>query len=87
MHFWFEQRSPAGHAAPPPQVHVPPEHPSADAPQSEHDAPAAPQVLEPREVQTFPEQQPLGHEVASQTQLPWKQCWPETHAAAPLHVH
>jgi hypothetical protein len=36
-----------------------------------HIAPGPPHVPDPSGMQELPEQQPLGHDVASQTQLPW----------------
>jgi hypothetical protein len=46
-----------------------------------HDAPAAPQVPMDSGVHSpLESQQPLGHDVASQTQLPCEQCRPDPHA-------
>jgi hypothetical protein len=66
-----EQRSPAPQAAAPPQVQVPPtEHPSPDEPQDAQAVPAGAQAVAPRAVQVVLLQQPVGHEVASQTHEP-----------------
>lgn len=51
------------------------------------DVPAGAQVVEEKGAQVFPEQHPLGQEVASQTQLPWEHRWPAKHAAPTLQVH
>ncbi len=52
-----------------------------------HAAPFTPQLVKPDIEQFWPEQQPVGQEVASQVQLPPVQRWPGKQAAAPLHVH
>lgn len=52
-----------------------------------HTAPAAPQLPRLGALQTPPEQQPVGHEVASQTQPPETHRWPAAQAAAPPQVH
>ncbi len=44
--------------------------------QATQGAPAVPQVANDRIRQAVPEQQPEGHEVASQTHAPSMQCWP-----------
>jgi hypothetical protein len=50
MHARPEQRWPGLHAAPEPQEQVPPLHPSATAPQSMQESPAAAHVVELRDV-------------------------------------
>lgn len=49
--------------------------------------PPEPQLASERATQVFPAQQPLAHEVASHTQLPETQTWPEPHAAPAPHAH
>jgi hypothetical protein len=63
----------AGHAGPTPQPHLPLLHTLERPSHAAHIAPASPQVLKPHTVQDVPVQQPLLHEVASQTH------WPFTH--------
>lgn len=41
-----------------------------------HAAPGAPHAVTVGVVQTFPSQQPFGHEVTSQTHAPWEQWRP-----------
>jgi hypothetical protein len=72
MHVCPEHRWPCAHSPPEPHEQVPPSHPSATEPQSMHDVPICAHVLDPSVVQLLPEQHPPGHDVASQTQLPWK---------------
>ncbi len=76
-----EQRSPTPHAAPAPQAQLPARHESALA--GSHVAQPAPPVPHVASVdarQTLALQQPLAHDVASQTHAPPTQCWPATHA-------
>lgn len=75
------QRRPAPHAAPVPQRHAPVVQRSPARPQLAQAAPAAAQAVALVAVQTLPAQQPLGQLVASQTQVPPTQRWPEPHAA------
>ena len=59
---------------------------SAATPQSMQVAPAAPHAEEERRWHAPPvSQQPLGHEVASQTQRPPLHRWPALHAAPLPH--
>jgi hypothetical protein len=92
MHAPDEQRWPAPQALFVPHLQTPDElQLSAFMPHAVHDAPLVPQVaavggltqvpLEP------PLQQPDGHAVASQTQLPDTQCLPAAHRAFAPHLH
>jgi hypothetical protein len=82
-----EQICPAEHAAVPPQVQAPAElHPSAVTPHVVHVAPWSPQVVADGASQTFPEQQPLGHDVALQTHAPLVHTWPVPHAGPDPHL-
>jgi hypothetical protein len=76
---------PLAHAAPEPQTHAPAEeHPSAVAgSHAPHDPPGAAQVMSDRGVHIVPLQQPLGHEVASQTHELSAQCSPALQGALP----
>ena len=82
------QRWPGSHAGPPPHVHAPlrSEHPSPYVPQLEHDPPSLPHWTELGVSHVLPEQQPLGQELASQTQLPASHSCPDPHAAPLPHV-
>jgi hypothetical protein len=84
-----EQIWPVEQAAPPPHVHVPvAEQPSPVLPQLTHADPLAPQ-FEPDVgvTQAPPAQQPLGHDVESQTHAPPWQICPVPHAAPGPHEH
>ncbi len=52
-----------------------------------HWPPPAPQAVIPGVTQLCPEQHPVGHDVASQMQLPPEHRWPGRHAVPRLHVH
>jgi hypothetical protein len=81
-------RWPGLQAGPPLHVHAPlAEHPSPVAPHDEHPMPSTPHAVPDGVMHVLLEQHPLGHDVESQMQLPWEQCWPGLHAGAPLHVH
>lgn len=82
LHRW-----PVPHAAPTPQPQTPLTQLSLCESQGAHIAPLAPHALALRVVQVVPEQQPDGHDVASQTQLPIEQRWPAEHAAWVPHMH
>lgn len=81
------QCSPDPQDAPVPQRH----RPSAEqlsvliGLQLTHDAPSAPHAANERVSQALPLQQPLGHDVASQTQAPDTQRWPGPHARLVPH--
>jgi hypothetical protein len=76
------QRWPTAHAGPPPQRQPPPdEQLSARRSQAVQVEPASPHVASDRVSQVVPSQQPLGHEVASQTHRPPAQRWPPAQAA------
>jgi hypothetical protein len=65
------QRLPSAHIAPLPHRQLPAvEHRSALIPQSRHTPPGPPQELAPWDLHTFPSQQPVGQDVASQMQFP-----------------
>lgn len=68
------QSCPEAHAAPPPHVHDPPEHPSPVLPHATHAEPAMPQWLAEGVSHTLPLQHPVGHDVGLQTH------WPFMHA-------
>ncbi len=71
MHLPLEHTCPLPHAVLPPQVQAPvTEQPSPVVPQFVHIAPPVPQAIAEGVVHVVPEQQPLGHDAASQTQLP-----------------
>jgi hypothetical protein len=75
------QRWPGEQAVAPPQRQLPAdEQLSERASHAAHVDPASPQVASVRAWQTFPAQQPLGHDVASQTHRPETQRWPPAHA-------
>jgi hypothetical protein len=64
----------------PPHVQLPPTQPSATFPQLAHAAPFVPQAdAVGLAMQVVPEQQPLGHELASHTHWPLVQCCPDEH--------
>lgn len=68
------QRRPAPHAGALPQRQAPPEQDSAlVASHVAHTPPPAPQALSDGALQIVPAQQPPEHDVASQTQLPFRQ--------------
>jgi hypothetical protein len=71
MHVPPLHRWPVAHAPPAPQEQAPPSHPSPVPPQLMQLLPAPPHVFAVSDVHVWPEQQPPGQEVASQTQLPW----------------
>lgn len=84
-----EQIWPETHAAPEPQPHACDVQVSDSPEQTTHAAPPWPQLLSavPGR-QVFPEQQPVGHDVASHTQAPAPlQRWPAAHGAPPPHRH
>jgi hypothetical protein len=71
------QRAPLGHAAPVPHTQAPPaEQASAVRSQRTHAPPDLPHAVSEAGRQVDPAQQPVGHDVASQTQLPPRQRWP-----------
>jgi len=77
---------------PVPQVCVHPEHaPAAQfspAGQLAHALPPLPQTASALPGwQTFPAQQPDGHERGSHTHAPFRHCWPDPHAAPAPHTH
>ena len=51
------------------------------------DPPEPQAMLEPPGMQVVPEQQPVGHDVPSQTQAPFTQRWPAEHAGPVPQVH
>ncbi len=81
-------RNPAPHAAFVPHLHWPPLQVSAfalsHATQVDPLVPHAPVV---GVWQLLPEQHPVGHDVASHTQLPDTQCWPAAHTAPEPQAH
>jgi hypothetical protein len=81
------QCCPAAHAAPLPQRQAPAvEQPSAvSALHTAQAPPLAPQLPNSRGLHVVAAQQPPAQEVASQTQPPLRQRWPETQAEPPLH--
>lgn len=81
-HTWPEPQ-----AAPLPHVHVPVgEHVSAFAPHFWQAAPFVPHAAVDADSHTVPLQQPVGHDVASQTHLPPTHAWPAAHAGPPPQV-
>jgi hypothetical protein len=60
--------------------------PCIAAVQSTHARPIVPQLVGESGMHVVPEQQPLGHDIGSQTQCPPMQRWPAVHAAPPPHV-
>jgi len=83
-----EQICPAAQATAPPQVHAPAVQASAVAPHATHAEPAFPHaVVASVVVHVDPEQHPLAHDVASQTQAPPEQTWPALHAAPVPQAH
>jgi len=67
---------PSAHVAPLPHRQLPVvEQRSALIPQSRHTPPGPPHELAAGDLQTFPSQQPFGHDVASQMQLPATHRW------------
>lgn len=78
LHTW-----PAPQAAPVPQWQLPPVQALPEVPQLAQVAPLVPQALALGVTQTPALQQPLGHEVASHTQVPPRQRWPAAQAAEP----
>jgi hypothetical protein len=83
-HFPLAQRWPALHAAPAPQAQLPPavQVSASAASQEIHATPGAPQRVSCRETQVAPSQQPVGHDVALQTQRPPLHLCPAAHAGA-----
>jgi hypothetical protein len=76
------------HAAPPPQVHAPAvSHPSPEVPQLTQVPPDTPHVAGACPSHTLPLQQPPGHDVELQTQLPLTHCCPGEHAAPVPQEH
>jgi hypothetical protein len=84
-----EQIWPVPHAVLPPHVQTPAaEHPSAVTPQLAHAPPPVPQlVADGGEWQMAPVQQPLAHDVESQTHVPLWHLWPGPQAAPAPHLH
>jgi hypothetical protein len=82
-----EHRCPAPHAGPPSHRQTPPTHESAVEPQATHAAPPVPHADALGAVHVDPAQQPLGHDVASQTQTPPEHRCPAPHAGPPPHSH
>lgn len=82
-------RSPTPHAADPPHRQAPvAEQVSAETvEQLVQVAPLAPQVASDLTLHVVPEQQPPGHETASQLQIPARQRWPAAHGAFVPHRH
>jgi hypothetical protein len=81
------QRWPTAHAGP--ELHAQPlavQLLASSASHCAHAAPGAPQVVSVRAVQTFPAQQPLGHDAAVQAQIPPEQAWPAAHSAPVPHA-
>ena len=76
------QVAPAAHGALPPQAHVPLEEQRSAAVglQAVQVAPPVPQAPADGGWQAFPEQHPVGHEVALQTHAPPTQAWPAAQA-------
>lgn len=82
------QAWPGAQALPPPHRHWPPLQLSLRRPHATHAPPLEPQLaVEAPDWQTPPEQQPDGHDVASQTQVPARHRWPALHAAPPPQRH
>ena len=79
------QRWPAAQAAPAPHEHAPValHRLAVLLSQATHAAPLAPQVASAGALHTAPLQQPVGHEVASQTQAPPVQRWPLAQGGPP----
>lgn len=83
-----EQRWPAAHGAPPPQVQAAvAEQPSAPSPQSLQVPPPTPQEAATCAMQEPFWQQLVGQEVASHTQAPPEHRWPPGHGRLPPQVH
>ncbi len=83
-----EQCSPAGQVAVPPQVQAPLAHVRPVWVQSMQAEPPVPQVVLPETSHTPAlVQQPLGHEVALQTQAPFWQTWPAWQGFPLPHLH
>ena len=81
------QRWPGAHAPALPHRQLPPaEQLSARSSQTAQVAPPAPQVSSDRARQAAPWQQPLGHDVASQTHCPELQRWPPAQADPAPHA-
>ncbi len=80
---------PVVHAAPDPQLHVPPLHPSARVLEHcVHCAPPEPQSAAVTDVvQTVPSQHPPGHELSSHTQALFTHSWPAVQAGPLPHWH
>lgn len=84
----FKQRKPVGHGAAIPHAQTPfGVQRLAVIPHMTHVPPPDPQLASECARQLDPEQQPPGHEVASQTQLPPTQRWPTPHAEPAPHIH
>jgi hypothetical protein len=75
------------HAVAPLHVHWPAVHPSPLFPQVWQVPPSVPHDPGACDMHTPPEQQPFGHDAASQTHLAPLHSSPDPHAAAPPHVH
>lgn len=78
---------PAGHAEPVPHRHSPAAQLSVvSGEQATQTSPPVPQLASPLGLQVTPSQQPLGHEVASHTQLPPRHRCPAAHAGPVPHA-
>ncbi len=87
MHLPPEHTWPLPQAFPPPQVQLPlAEQPSPVVPQLAQVAPCVPHAVADGVVHVLPEQQPVGHDAASQTHWPPEHSCPAPHAAAPPQV-
>lgn len=88
VHTPLVQVCPTAHAPPVPQRQVPvAEQLFAPPGHAAHAPPSGPQAVTDSAVQVFPVQQPVVHDVASQTQAPPTQRWPAAHAAPVPQVH
>jgi hypothetical protein len=82
------QRWPAPHTGPEPHAQLPFAHRSACvASQATQATPLVPHVAVAGVRHVLPEQQPLGHDVASHTHTPPLQRWPTAHIAPAPHAH
>src|SRR5256885_748431 len=80
------QGCPAPHAGPAPHVHAPAVQPSAVEPHAVHAPPAVPQAAAEGVVHVLPAQQPVGHDVPSQTHAPPRQCCPALQGGPVPHL-
>ncbi len=82
------QLRPAAQAAPAPHLHAPPEQVSACCGlQPVQASPLVPHAVAVGIVHVAPEQQPVGHDVASQMQSPALHRWPAPHGPPAPHAH